>query len=182
MLHLKEGYTALAWASGRGNIASVLALVRLGARVDIENKVIIRLRIGSVDGLSYLSAAALQDGDTALILAVKFEHTSIVQALLDAGANQSDLSSVRSYLQGHRALNSTHYSRLICVPVDRADSHPRCEIARHAGVSHQLRYVHARTCICPAHSCVSLWCPAGHRSEHTLQSTASHLRRAPARR
>jgi hypothetical protein len=98
--------------------------------------------------LSYLSVADLQDGDTALILAVKFEHTSIVQALLDAGANQSDLSSVRSYLQGHRALNSTHYSRLICVPVDRADSHPRCEIARHAGVSHQLRYVHAPTYTC----------------------------------
>jgi hypothetical protein len=48
VLH-QEGYTALAWASGRGNIASVLALVRLGARVDIENKVIMRLCFASVD-------------------------------------------------------------------------------------------------------------------------------------
>jgi ankyrin repeat protein len=106
--------------------------------------------------LSYLSAAALQDGDTALILAVKFEHTSIVQALLDAGANQSDLSSVRSYLQCHRALYSTHYSRMLFTALLQTGL-TAIRAAKSRGMREFLinygMYTH-RHITCPAHFCV----------------------------
>jgi ankyrin repeat protein len=102
----KEGYTALMWASGKGQVGIVKWLLSRGVLIDIQNKCggtasgVTALMWSSQEGhvevvKLLLDRGALPDlqepnhGSTALIMASSWGRASCVRLLLEKGADMS---------------------------------------------------------------------------------------------
>ncbi len=89
---LQSGWTALMCAAGKGHIATVAELVRLGAEINAKNKVRACER---VELESTHSCRVLQDGWTALVHAAGNGHTATVAELVRLGADIHAKDKVR---------------------------------------------------------------------------------------